>query len=149
MSFLIEHIEYLQPGLLVSLRCSCIYWVVVFVAGIPSSAAHLVDLQDGGSVDTSFRQKYLYWLESMILCKNMSKGVALVERLEGLIHVILEIGRTYDECMLTLARNEQAPLHVASTKRSEFLVEHMNSAQNEMIYHIALMNPSCTSSKAL
>jgi hypothetical protein len=89
--FLIEQVEHPQPDPLVSSRYSCIYWVDHLCDWNPiSSAVHLVDLQDEGSVNKFLRQKYLYWLEAVSLCKNMSKGVALMEKLQGLIHVIPE-----------------------------------------------------------
>ncbi|KAK7177557.1 Vegetative incompatibility protein HET-E-1-like protein 15 [Paraphaeosphaeria sporulosa] len=49
------------------------------------STRHLIDLQDGGIVDEFLRQKYLYWLETLSLCKSMPKGVASMAELEALI----------------------------------------------------------------
>jgi len=86
----IERVEPPQPDPLASSRYSCIYWVDHLCDWNPlSSAADLVDLQDEGSVYEFLRQKYLYWLEALSLCKSMPKGVVSMAKLESLIHVIL------------------------------------------------------------
>lgn len=85
----IEQVEVPQPDPLASLRYSCIHWVDhIYNWSLISSGADLVDLQDKGSVNTFLRRKYLYWVEALSLCKNMSNGVASMTKLEGLIHVI-------------------------------------------------------------
>ena len=86
----IERVEPLQPDPLASSRYSCIYWVDHLCDwNPPPSAADLVDLQDEGSIYEFLRQKYLYWLEALSLCKSMPKGVVSMAKLESLIHVIL------------------------------------------------------------
>lgn len=90
--FPIEKVKSPQPDPLASSRYLCIYWVDHLCNwNSISSAAQLVELQDGGSVDNFLRQKYLYWLEAVSLCKNMSKGVASIAKLKGLIQVILKL----------------------------------------------------------
>jgi len=87
----IERVEPLQPDPLASSRYSCIYWVDHLCDwNPPPSAADLVDLQDEGSIYEFLRQKYLYWLEALSLCKSMPKGVVSMAKLESLIHVILD-----------------------------------------------------------
>lgn len=89
--YLIEQVETLQPDPLASSRYSCIYWVDHLCNGNPvSSAVHSNDLQDGGSVDMFLRQKYLYWLEALSLCKSMSNGVVSMAKLESLVNVTHE-----------------------------------------------------------
>lgn len=50
---------------------------------------HKADLQDGGLVDTFMRNKYLYWLEALGLCRSVSEGVVSMMKLDALLKVIL------------------------------------------------------------
>ncbi|KAF1952617.1 hypothetical protein CC80DRAFT_422011, partial [Byssothecium circinans] len=87
LGYPIEQVELPRPDPLASSRYSCIYWVDHLCDWNPiSSAANLVDLQDGGSVYEFLRQKYLIWLEALSLCKSMPKGVVSMAKLESLIH---------------------------------------------------------------
>ena len=89
--YLIEKVELPRPDPLASSRYSCIYWVDhLYDRNLVSSAVHSNDLQDGGSVDIFLRQKYLYWLEALSLCRSISNGVVLMAKLEGLINVTHE-----------------------------------------------------------
>jgi len=47
------------------------------------------DLCDDGIVHTFLREKYLYWLEALSLCRTISKGVVSIAKLEALLQVIL------------------------------------------------------------
>lgn len=79
-----------DPDLLVASRYSCIYWVDHLCDSNPNSCADdKVDLQSGGIVGVFFREKYLYWLEALSLCKSMSKGVVSIAKLNAFIQVIL------------------------------------------------------------
>ncbi|KAL9095674.1 MAG: hypothetical protein Q9165_002106 [Trypethelium subeluteriae] len=52
----------------------------------PLLALHqMVDLQDGGPVDMFMREKFLYWLEALSLCRSTSKGLVAMARLETLV----------------------------------------------------------------
>jgi hypothetical protein len=68
-------------------RYSCIYWVDHLCDWNPSASAN-VDLQDGGTIDIFLRQRYIYWLEALSLCKSMSKGVVSMTKLEVFMQVI-------------------------------------------------------------
>ncbi|KAF2850325.1 WD40 repeat-like protein [Plenodomus tracheiphilus IPT5] len=84
---LVNEIKQPSPDPLLASRYSCVYWVDHLCSWNPdSSAAHLVDLQDGGSVDKFMRQKFLYWLEALSLCKTISNGVVSMAKLESLIY---------------------------------------------------------------
>jgi hypothetical protein len=79
-----------DPDLLAASLYSCIYWVDHLCNWNPNSDAnHNADLQDGGALDKFLRKKYLYWLEALSLCRNMSDGVVSMAKLEDLIQVIL------------------------------------------------------------
>ena len=45
------------------------------------------ELQDGGIVDVFVREKFLYWLEALSLCRSVPKGVLGIAKLEALIQV--------------------------------------------------------------
>lgn len=87
----IEKVDPPQPDILASSRYSCIYWVDhLHDWNHVYPAVNLVDLQDGGRVDRFLREKYLYWLEALSICKSMSNGVVSMAKLEDLVQVIFE-----------------------------------------------------------
>ncbi|ORY10967.1 HET-D protein [Clohesyomyces aquaticus] len=70
-------------------RYSCIYWVNHLCDWKSNSSAdHSITLQDIRAIDNFIREKYLYWLEALSLCKSISEGVVSMERLEAVIQVI-------------------------------------------------------------
>lgn len=87
----IERVEVPCPDPLATIRYSCIYWVDHLCERNPNSSLNLsVDLENGGAVDRFLRSKYLYWLESLSLCKSISKGVISMMKLEKLIKACLK-----------------------------------------------------------
>jgi len=94
-----EQIEPPDPDPLVASRYSCIYWIDHLCDWNPSSAKGEVDLQDGGAVSSFLRQRYLYWLEALSLCKSMSKGVAAIAKLEVFMRVIYKLAILH-KCIL-------------------------------------------------
>jgi hypothetical protein len=85
-----EQVEPPDPDPLAVSRYSCIYWIDHLCDwSLSSSANSSVDLQDWGVVHEFLREKYLYWLEALSLCKTMSKGVVSIAKLEALVQVIL------------------------------------------------------------
>jgi len=84
-----EQIEPPDPDPLAASRYPCIYWIDHLCDWNPSSSAkYKVDLRDGGAVDSFLRQRYLYWLEALSLCKSMSEGVVSMAKLEVFMQVI-------------------------------------------------------------
>ncbi|KAF1977466.1 HET-domain-containing protein [Bimuria novae-zelandiae CBS 107.79] len=78
-----EQVKQPDPDPLAASRYSCIYWIDHLCDWNPSSSAkYKVDLQDRGAVDSFLRQQYLYWLETLSLCKSMSQGVVSMAKLE-------------------------------------------------------------------
>lgn len=70
-------------------RYSCIYWIRHLCDSISSpDTTQSADLQDGGKVDIFVRNKFLYWLEALSLCKGMSEGLLSMTKLDALIQVI-------------------------------------------------------------
>jgi NACHT domain/Heterokaryon incompatibility protein (HET) len=90
LGYSIERVEVPSPDPLTSLCYSCIYWVDHFCDWNPSfNSNYRVYLQNGGVVDKFIREKYLYWLEALSLCRNMSNGVVSMAKLQALLQVIV------------------------------------------------------------
>ncbi|KAF2190334.1 hypothetical protein K469DRAFT_27861 [Zopfia rhizophila CBS 207.26] len=81
----IEQLDLDSDPLLTS-RYSCVYWVDHLCDSGPVSLASSADnMQDGGAISMFLKEKYLYWLEALGLCKSMSKGVVSMAKLEELM----------------------------------------------------------------
>jgi hypothetical protein len=86
----IDDVEAPTPDPLAALRYACIYWIDHLCDwSFASAATFLVDLQDGGVVYEFLREKYLYWLEALSLCRSLSKGVRSMASLNALVDVML------------------------------------------------------------
>jgi hypothetical protein len=89
LGYPINQVKQPTPDLLISARYSCIYWIDHLCDGYPSSSAyHISILEEGSAIDSFLREKYLYWLEALSLCKGMSKGVISMMKQEALTNVI-------------------------------------------------------------
>ncbi|KAF2489417.1 beta transducin-like protein HET-E2C [Lophium mytilinum] len=77
----IEQVEQPSPDPLAASRYSCAYWADHLCT---SSASHAACLLDGGAVEMFLRTKFLYWLEALSLCKDMSKGLVSIAKLNKL-----------------------------------------------------------------
>jgi hypothetical protein len=82
--YLIEQVKQPDPDPLAASCYSCIYWIDYLCAWNPNSE-HGVDLRDGGAVEIFVREKYLYWLEALSLCRGMSDSVVSMTKLEALL----------------------------------------------------------------
>jgi hypothetical protein len=88
----IESVEQPDPDPLATSSYSCIYWIDHLYDWNSSSLSQDSDaFQDGGIVDSFLREKYVYWLEALSLCKSMPKGVVSMAKLEALIQVIYSL----------------------------------------------------------
>ena len=45
-------------------------------------------MQNGGVIDVFLKQKYLYWLKTLSLCRSMSQTVILMVKLQTLLQII-------------------------------------------------------------
>ena len=85
---LIDDIPMPKPDPLAAVRYSCVHWVDHLRDSNPTASATYAErLRDGGVVDRFLREKYLYWLECLGLCKSMSKGVVSMRELQMLVQV--------------------------------------------------------------
>ncbi|EPE06576.1 wd-repeat protein [Ophiostoma piceae UAMH 11346] len=78
--FPIEKVQQPASDPLAVARYSCVYWVDHLCDSGPSED----DLQDGGTVDSFLRKKYIFWLEALSLLRCMSEGVLAVAKLKNL-----------------------------------------------------------------
>jgi hypothetical protein len=86
--FPIDQVKQPDPDPLSSVRYSCVYWIDYLLDCDPTRNANK-DFQDDGPVDKFLRQRYLYWLEALSLCRSMSEGVVSIAKLEALLQVNL------------------------------------------------------------
>jgi hypothetical protein len=69
-------------------RYPCIYWIDHFYDSKCKALAHSATTQeDATTIDTFLRQKYLYWLEALSLCRSIAKGVVSMTKLWDLVQV--------------------------------------------------------------
>jgi hypothetical protein len=86
----IEQVKQPEPDPLVASRYSCIYWVDHLCDWNSNSRVQKSrGLQDGGIVEVFIREKYLYWLEALSLCRSMSAGVLSMAKFEASLSVSL------------------------------------------------------------
>jgi hypothetical protein len=73
------HVKDVKPPLLDPLAVSrypCVYWIDhLYDSGLKTLAYNT------NNIDMFLRQKYLYWLEALSLCRSMAKGVVSMTKL--------------------------------------------------------------------
>jgi hypothetical protein len=85
-----------DPDPLATLSYSCIYWIDHLSDwSLTSTATSSVDLQDNGAIHKFLREKFLYWLEALSLCKSLPYGVVSIAKLKALVDVMLHPRRLY------------------------------------------------------
>ncbi|KAL2199486.1 NACHT domain-containing protein, partial [Corynascus similis CBS 632.67] len=114
--FSIDKVTPPDPDPLAALRYSCVYWVNHLRDCHPKEKANK-DLQNGGSIDTFLREKFLCWLEALSLSRYLSEGVASILELQRLLEVSTAylIDRVRDACRFSLYHKwgiENSPLQV-------------------------------------
>jgi NACHT domain len=88
----IEQVKQLEPDPLAASRYSCVYWVDHLYNSRTNSTANLeLLLRCGRDIDIFLKDKYLYWLEALSICRSMSDGVVSMAKLEALLQVILKL----------------------------------------------------------
>ncbi|KAL1597266.1 hypothetical protein SLS60_008850 [Paraconiothyrium brasiliense] len=86
--FLIDQVKPPDPDPLVASRYSCIYWIDHLCdSTAPSYGEDSLGPLVRDSIITFVRQKYLYWLEALSLCKALPRGVTSMSKLEAAIKV--------------------------------------------------------------
>jgi archaellum biogenesis ATPase FlaH len=100
------------PDPLAALRYACVHWVDHLCDSNPTSSATYAEcLRGGGVVDRFLREKCLYWLESLSLCKSMSRGVVSVRELQMLVQVCPQQVTYETSFILTVARDRGRRLY--------------------------------------
>jgi hypothetical protein len=84
----IENVQLSEADSLAVIRYPCISWIDHLCDSEPNSRANRAgSLQVLGAVDEFLREKFLYWLEGLSLCKSVGRGVILIEKLLSLVQV--------------------------------------------------------------
>lgn len=87
---LIDDVQIPKPDPLSAMRYSCVHWVDHLCDSNPTSSATFAEiLRDRGVVHEFLREKCLYWLESLSLCRSMSKAIVSMRKLQSLVQVCL------------------------------------------------------------
>ncbi|KAF2033038.1 hypothetical protein EK21DRAFT_98596 [Setomelanomma holmii] len=90
----IEYAEPPKPDPLAASRYPCVYWIDHLYDSKPKSLADsVVDLHVASVVDDFLRNKYLYWLEGLGLCKSVKKGVISMAKLWSIVQLVQDARR--------------------------------------------------------
>jgi hypothetical protein len=88
-----------SPDPLADSRYPCIYWIDHLCESQPRTGVDGASkLEDASTIDVFVREKYLYWLEALSLCRGMAKAVVAMTRLWQLIQVQHAQLRIYSSC---------------------------------------------------
>lgn len=91
-----ERVKQPKPDPLAASRYSCIYWIHHLSDWNPVDHTNYgVNLQNGGAVDRFIREKYLYWLEALSLCRSISEGVLAMAKLDALAQVTTKVATLF------------------------------------------------------
>jgi hypothetical protein len=87
LGYPIEDVKVPNLNPLAASRYLCLYWVDHVCDSNITSASYVKGLQDGGIIDVFLREKYLYWLEALSLCKSIPKGIVSMATICSLVQV--------------------------------------------------------------
>jgi hypothetical protein len=86
----IEQVRPPNPDPLARLQYACIYWVDHICDWLSADHANSQNNVDcWRNIHTFIKEKYLYWLEALSLCRSMSAGVLSMAKLEASVSVSL------------------------------------------------------------
>jgi hypothetical protein len=86
----IEQFRPSVPDPLVAIRYACVFWIDHVCAWLYTDYSRSQnDIDCWGSIHTFIKEKYLYWLEALSLCRSMSEGVLSIAKLYNLIQVLI------------------------------------------------------------
>ncbi|KAJ4296415.1 hypothetical protein N0V90_006460 [Kalmusia sp. IMI 367209] len=135
LGYPIERVRRPDPDPLAASRYLCIYWIDHFHDWKTSSPTdNTVELEDRNAIETFLREKYLYWLEALSLCKSMPKGVISLANLEALFNSLFKkeepkwitvkpaIGEEWGVCIQTLEEHRCSVDSVAFSHDSLWLI---------------------------
>ncbi|KAH8731665.1 hypothetical protein GQ44DRAFT_585451, partial [Phaeosphaeriaceae sp. PMI808] len=75
-------VKQIKNNTLAKIAYACEYWIDHLCdSNLTSSASYNDAMYDGGIVDMFLREKFVYWLEALSLCKSVSKGVVAIDKL--------------------------------------------------------------------
>jgi hypothetical protein len=86
LGYPIENVKVPKTDLLAVSRYPCVYWIDHLYES-KALMSRVSGLQAADVVKDFLRNKYLYWLEGLSLCRSVGKGVLLMEKLWSLVQV--------------------------------------------------------------
>jgi hypothetical protein len=94
LGFPVQSIETPHPDPLMALRYPCVYWIDHFCKSEPEFGLENVNnYHVKEKLLKFFKEKYLYWLEGLSLCKSIEKGVVSITKLWTFVQVCsLQLG---------------------------------------------------------
>jgi hypothetical protein len=110
----------MEDSVLAQIAYACEYWVDHLCESNIIASEDV--LQDSGAVDLFLREKFLYWLEALSLCKSMSKGIISIEKLWSLTQVSILITIVAKTVKLTEAREEKKQARLLSLSRMRIVL---------------------------
>jgi hypothetical protein len=121
LGILIDQVKQPKPDPLAAARYSCVYWVD-HLCDSGGTAGQDDDLRDGGAVDVFMRERYLYWLEAVSLCRSMSEGVLLMTKLEAFVQVMRGAAKLfiYALCLQSLGESGYNQIDRVSSRCTPF-----------------------------
>ncbi|OAL48464.1 WD40 repeat-like protein [Pyrenochaeta sp. DS3sAY3a] len=141
-SYPIEDIRIPNPDPLAGSKYSCVFWVDhLHDALLVSWTGYERDLQDGGTVDVFLRTKFLYWLESLSLCRSIHSSIDSLEKLASMLDQMAHIQTRTTQIRslvnralrFTMAHNRMIELYPIQTYVSAILFSPKNS--KELVAH--------------
>jgi WD40 repeat protein len=116
----------IKHSILPQVTYACEYWIDHLCdSNLTSSASPDGMLRDQGTVDIFLREKFLYWLEALSLCKSVSKGVASIEKLWLLIQV----------CSARLPYCDNLETNMTQGREASGFTELVKDAHRFVMYH--------------
>jgi hypothetical protein len=83
----VENVKPPHPDPLAASRYPCIYWIDHLHDSIPKSSVNTITDLQVTAVYNFLREKYLYWLEGLSLCRSLGTGVVSMTKLWLLVQV--------------------------------------------------------------
>jgi hypothetical protein len=89
----IEDVQVPRKDPMAASRYPCLYWIDHLCDSEPElETKSCGDVQSADLVEKFIREKYLYWLEALSLCKSVAKGIISMARLCPIFEVCHALG---------------------------------------------------------
>ncbi|EUC48006.1 hypothetical protein COCMIDRAFT_3138 [Bipolaris oryzae ATCC 44560] len=139
---LIEDVQKPNPDPLAAVHYSCIHWIDhLCESKLTASTPDPEHLRDGGVVGRFLKTLFLYWLESLSLCKSMSYGVVSMRKLymlaqkQGTMAPLTQL--VYDAYRFIMYHNQTIEISPLQTYISALLFSPTDSLIRKSYHHEA------------